>query len=151
MVGRIAAIAAIAVLAGMVLSLRDLVLPPPRQIPLPLEGLVILSWLSALAIVGWFAAQVIDGPLRIVAAPTAAALAIGVALVSKLARYPDAPLVGDGFEVLIGIYAVFGLLGAGLGSLSALRARPPARAAGVTAGLMVVIGVLGAVPYILAR
>ena len=151
MVGRIAAVAAIAVLAGLALSLRDLVIPPPREVPLPFEGLVIVSWLFALGIVGWFAAQVVDGPLRIFAAPAAAALAIAVALVAKLIRYPDAPLVGDGFEVLIWIYAAFGLLGAGLGSLSALQTRRPERAAGVTAGLIVVTGVLGAVPYILAR
>jgi hypothetical protein len=151
MVGRIAAVAAIAVLAGLALSLRDLVIPPPREVPLPFEGLVIVSWLFALGIVGWFAAQVVDGPLRIVAAPAAAALAIVVALVAKLVRYPDAPLVGDGFEVLIWIYAGFGLLGAGVGSLSALRTRPPERAAGVTAALIAVTGVVGAVPYILAR
>ena len=151
MVGRIVAIAALAVLAGLMLSLRDLVIPPPRLVPLPLEGLVIVSWLLALGIIGWFAAQVVDGPLRIFAAPAAAVIAIAVALTAKLLRYPNAPLAGDGFEVLIWIYAAIGLAGAGLGSLSALRTRPPERAAGITAGLIVVTGVLGAVPYIMAR
>jgi hypothetical protein len=151
MVGRLARIAALAILAGIALSLRDLVLPPPRQVPLPLEGLVIVSWLFALAIVGWFAAQVMSGPLRIVAAPAAAALAFGVALVAKLVRYPEAPLVGDGFEVLIWIYAVVGLVGAALGSLPALRMTSRELAGGVTAALIVVAGAVGAVPYVLAR
>jgi hypothetical protein len=151
MVGRLVATAALASLAGIALSLRDLVLPPPRQFPIPLEGLVITSWLFALAVVGWFAAQVVDGPLRIVAAPAAAALAIGVALVAKLVRYPDAPLVGDGFEVLIWIYAVVGLCGAALGSLPALRTKSQDLAGGVAAALIVFAGALGAVPYVLAR
>jgi hypothetical protein len=151
MLGRIAAIAGFAILAGLAFSLRDLVLPPPRQVPLPLEGLVIVSWLLALAIVGWFAAHVIEGPLRIVAAPAAAALAIGVALVAKLVRYPDAPLVGDGFEVLIWVYAAVGLFGAALGSLPALRTKSREVAGRVTAALIIVAGVLGALPYVLAR
>jgi hypothetical protein len=151
MLGRVVAIAAPAIIAGIALSLRDLVLPPPRQVPLPLEGLVIVSWLFALVVVGWFAAQVISGPLRIVAAPAASALAIGVALVAKLVRYPDAPLVGDGFEVLIWIYAAVGLVGAALGSLPALRAKSRELAGGITAALIVVAGMLGAVPYVVAR
>jgi hypothetical protein len=151
MLGRLVATAALAILAGIALSVRDLVIPPPQQIPLPLDGLVIVSWLFALAIVGWFAAQAIDGPLRIVAAPAAAALAIGVALIAKLVRYPDAPLVGDGFEVLIWVYAAVGLFGAALGSLPALRAKSRDFAGRITAGLILVAGVLGAVPYVLAR
>ena len=151
MVGRIAAIAAVAVLAGTALSVRDLVLPPPRQVPLPLGDLVLVGWLLALVVIGWATAQLIDPPIRFLVAPAAALVAFGVALAAKQVRYPDAPLVGDGFEVLIWIYAGLGLLGAGLGSLSALRTRPPERIAGVTAGLIVVTGVLGAVPYILAR
>jgi hypothetical protein len=151
MVGRLVATAALASLAGIALSLRDLVLPPPTQFPIPLEGLVIMSWLFALAVVGWFAAQVISGPLRIVAAPAASVLAIGVALVAKLVRYPDAPLVGDGFEVLIWIYAAVGLVGAALGSLPALRTTSREGAGAVTAALIVVAGAVGAVPYILAR
>jgi hypothetical protein len=151
MVGRIAAVAAIAVLAGLALSLRDLVIPPPRQVPLPVGDLVLMGWLLALVVIGWATAQLIDPPVRFLAAPVAGLIAFGVALAAKQVRYPGASLVGDGFEVLILIYAAFGLLGAGLGSLSALQTRPPERAAGVTAGLIVVTGVLGAVPYILAR
>lgn len=151
MPGRLVVTAALAVLAGIALSLRDLVLPLPRRFPIPLEGLVIVSWLFALAIVGWFAAQVIDGPLRVVAAPAAAALAIGVALVAKLVRYLDAPLVGDGFEVLVWVYAAVGLFGAALGALPALRTKSREVAGGVAAGLIFVAGALGAVPYVLAR
>ena len=151
MVGRIAAIAAVAVLAGTALSVRDLVLPPPRQVPLPLGDLVLVGWLLALVVIGWATTQLIDPPIRFLVAPAAALVAFGVALAAKQVRYPNASVVGDGFEVLIWIYAGLGLLGAGLGSLSALRTRPPERIAGVTAGLIVVTGVLGAVPYILAR
>jgi hypothetical protein len=151
MFGRIAAIAVVAVVAGMALSLRDLVLPPPRQVPLPLGDLVLMAWLLALVVIGWASAQLIDPPVRFLAAPAAAVVAVGVALAAKQVRYPDAPLVGDGFEVLVLIYAAFGLLGAVLGSMSSLRVRPPERAAGLTAGLIVVTAVLGAVPYILAR
>ena len=151
MVGRIAAIAAVAVLAGTALSVRDLVLPPPRQVPLPLGDLVLVGWLLALVVIGWATAQLVDPPIRFLVAPAAALVAFGVALAAKQVRYPDAPMVGDGFEVLILIYAAFGLLGAGLGSLSALRTWPPERTAGVTAGLIVLTGVLGAVPYVLAR
>jgi len=151
MVGRIAAVAAIAVLAGTALSLRDLVLPPPSQVPLPFGDLVLMGWFLALVVIGWATAQLLDPPVRFLVAPVAGLVAFGVALAAKQVRYPDASLVGDGFEVLILIYAAFALLGAGLGSLSALRTRPPERAAGLTAGLIVVTGVVGAVPYILAR
>jgi hypothetical protein len=149
--GRIGATVALAALAGLILSLRDLVIPPPRQFPIPLGDLVLLSWLFSLAIVGWFAAQVIDGPVRIVVAIAAAAVALGVALVSKQLRYPESPLVGDGFEVLIVIYAAVALFGAALGSLPALRAKSRELAGGVTAAMIVVAGVAGAVPYVLAR
>jgi hypothetical protein len=150
-VGRLGAIAALAILAGIALSLRDLVLPPPRQVPLPLEGLVIVSWLFALAMVGWLTAQVIDGPLRLVVAPGAVVLAFAVAFLCKVLRYPDAPLVGDGFEVLIWIYAAVGLVGAALGSLSALRMKSQEGAGRVSAGLVILAGMLGALPYVLAR
>jgi len=151
MVGRIGAIVVVAVVAGMALSLRDLVLPPARQVPLPLGDLVLMGWLLALVVIGWATAQLIDPPVRFLIAPMAALVAFGVVLAAKQVRYPDAPLVGDGFEVVVLIYAAFGLLGAVLGSMSSLRVRPPERAAGLTAGLLVVTGVLGAVPYILAR
>jgi len=124
MAGRIVAIATIAVLAGLVLSLRDLVIPPPRQVPLPLGDLVLVGWLLALVVIGWATAQLIDIPWRFLVAPAAVFVVVAVALAAKQVRYPEAPLVGDGFEVLIWIYAAFGLLGAGLGSLSAMRRRP---------------------------
>jgi hypothetical protein len=151
MAGRFVAIAAIAAVAGLALSLRDLVLPPPRQVPLPLGDLVLMGWLLALVVIGWATAQLIDIPWRFLVAPAAVFVVVGVALAAKQVRYPEAPLVGDGFEVLIWIYVAFGLLGAGLGSLSALRTGPPQRAAMVTTALIVVTSALGAVPYILAR
>lgn len=151
MLGRVLATIALAALAGLILSLRDLVIPPPRLIPIPLGDLVLLSWLFSLAIVGWFAAQVSDGPVRVVAALAGVAVAIGVALASKQLRYPESPLFGDGFEVLIVIYAAVALFGAALGSLPALRTKSRELAGGVTAAMLVVAGVAGAVPYVLAR
>jgi len=151
MIGRVLAIVALAVLAGLALALRDLVLPPPRQVPLPLESLVVVSWVFALAALGWLAAQLFGGPLRLLVAGASAVVAIGLALAAKQVRYPDSSLVGDGFEILIWIYVALGLVGAAVGSLPALRASPVERAAGLAAVLVVVAGALGAVPYVLAR
>ena len=131
--------------------MRDLVLPPPRQVPLPLESLVVVSWVFALAALGWLAAQLFGGPLRLLVAGASGAVAIGLALAAKQVRYPDSSLVGDGFEILIWIYVALGLVGAAVGSLPALRASPVERAAGLAAVLVVVAGALGAVPYVLAR
>jgi hypothetical protein len=151
MVGRIAAIAAIAVLAGTALSLRDLVLPPPRQVPLPFGDLVLMGWLLALVVIGWATSQLIDPPVRFLVAPVAGLVAFGVALAAKQVRYPDASLVGDGFEVLILIYAAVALFGAALGSLPALRTKSRELAGEVTAAMIVAAGVVGAIPYVLAR
>jgi hypothetical protein len=96
-------------------------------------------------------AQLLGGPLRFIAAAASAVLAIGVALTAKQLRYPESPLVGDGFEILIWIYVAAGLIGAALGSVSALRARRVDRAARLTAVFIVVAGAVGAAPYVLAR
>jgi hypothetical protein len=150
MIGRIFAIGSFAIFAGLAFSLRDLILPSPRQIPLPLGDLVLVSVLLALTALGWFVAQVTSAPLRLILAPASTAFAIGVALFAKQIRFPEAPLVGDGFEILIWIYAAVGFIGAVLGSLPALRTTPSERAAAVTVGIIVLSGVLGAVPYVLA-
>ena len=151
MPGRIAATAALAIFAGIALSLRDLVLPPPRQIPLPLEDLVLMAWVFSLVVIGWATAQLIDPPVRFVAAPAAVLIVVGVTIVAKLLRYPTASLTGDGFEVLIWVWMLIGLVAAVLGSRQALRARSGKLAAVFGLGLLVVSGAVGAVPYVLAR
>ena len=151
MPGRIAATAGLAIFAGIALSLRDLVLPPPRQIPLPLEDLVLMAWVFSLVVIGWATAQLIDPPVRFVAAPAAVLIVVGVTIVAKLLRYPTASLTGDGFEVLIWVWMLIGLVAAVLGSRQALRARSGELAAVFGLGLLVVSGAVGAVPYVLAR
>ncbi|MGH2473149.1 MAG: hypothetical protein ACRDG6_12305 [Candidatus Limnocylindria bacterium] len=71
MLGRVVATVGLAILAGIAFSLRDLVLPPPRQVPLPLGDLVLFSWLLALAATGWATGQLIGPPAGILAAPAA--------------------------------------------------------------------------------
>jgi hypothetical protein len=151
MLARIAMAATLAILAGITFSLRDLVLPPPRQVPLPLGELVLVGWALALATTGWATAQLLRPPLGFVAAPAAAVIAIGVALLAKQLRYPEAPLTGDAFEILIWVYAGIGLLGAILGLHPALRARSSRHAATVGALLLILSGVVAAVPQVLAR
>jgi hypothetical protein len=151
MVGRVAATAGLAILAGIGLSLRDLVLPPPRQVPLPLEDLVLVGWLLSLAVIGWATAQLIEPPVSFVVAPAAALVAVGVALLAKQLRFPGAPLTGDGFEILILVWVVIALAAAAFGRFQPLRVRSSGLAAALGAGLLVVAGAVGAVPYVLAR
>jgi hypothetical protein len=151
MLARIALAATLAILAGIALSLRDLVLPPPRQVPLPLGDLVLVGWVLALAVTGWATAQLIRPPLGFVAAPAAAIIAIGVALLAKQLRYPEAPLTGDAFEILIWVYALIGLFGAILGLHPALRARSSGLAAREAVVLLLVAALVAAVPQVLAR
>lgn len=89
--------------------------------------------------------------MGIVAAPAAAVLAIAVAVLAKQVRYPDAPLTGDGFAVLIWGYAFVGLVGAIVGLHPALRVGSTQVAASIGAGLIVAAGAVAAVPYVLAR
>jgi hypothetical protein len=149
--GRIAATAGLAVFAGIAVSLRDLVLPPPRQVPLPLEDLVLMGWVISLVVIGWATAQLFEPPVRYLVAPAAVLIVVGVTIVAKQLRYPTASLTGDGFEVLIWVWMLIGLVAAVLGSRQALRARSGELAAVIGVGLLVVSGAVGAVPYVLAR
>jgi hypothetical protein len=147
---RVLAVVALAVLAGLALSLRDLILPSPRQVPLPLEDLVMVGWVLGLVALGWVTAQLIDPPVGFLVAPAAVLVLIAVTIVAKLLRYPTASLTGDGFEILIWVWMLIGLLGAILGTRPALRVRPAEVAAALGAGLLVIAGAVGAVPYVLA-
>jgi hypothetical protein len=149
--GRVVATGILAVLAGIAFSLRDLVLLPPRLVPLPLEDLVLVGWVLGLLAIGWVAAQLLDPSAGLVAAPAVALAAVAVTLVAKQLRYPAAPLTGDGFEILIWVWALIGLIGAALGSYPPLRMRSRRVAAAAGAGLLAVAGAVSAVPYVLAR
>jgi hypothetical protein len=151
MVARVIAVVTLAVLAGIALSLRDLILPPPRQVPLPLEDLVMVGWVLGLVVVGWVTAQLVDPPVGLLLAPAAVLVVVGVTIVAKQLRYPSASLTGDGFEVLIWAWMLIGLVGAVLGSRPAFRARSSQHAATMGAGLLVVAGAVGAAPYVLAN
>jgi hypothetical protein len=71
--------------------------------------------------VGWSLAQLSRTPLSLVAAPVLAVLMVAVILGVKLIRWPSAPLVGDGFEIVVAIYAGAGALGALLGLMRPVR------------------------------
>jgi hypothetical protein len=89
----------------------------------------ILVIVAASVYMGWQVAQLSAAPLSLVAAPVLGALMVALLLGVKFVRMPSAPLVGDGFEVLVLIYAAAALLGALLGHVSWLRAHTPAEAA----------------------
>jgi hypothetical protein len=120
-------------------------------VPLPLEDLVLAGWLLSLGVIGWATAQLTDPPLRFVVAPVAAVVAVGVAVLAKQLRFPGAPLTGDGFQILIVVWAIIALAGAVFGRYPALRVRSSRLATATGAVLLLVAGAVGAVPYVLAR
>jgi hypothetical protein len=148
--GRTGATAGLAILAGIALSLRDLVLPSPRQIPLPLEDLVMVGWVLGLLAIGWVTAQLVHPPIGFLVAPAAVLVVVGITIVAKQLRYPTASLTGDGFEILIWVWMLIGLVGAVLGSRPALRVRSGEVAASIGMGLLVVAAAVEALPYMLA-
>ncbi len=151
MLSRVLAIAVFAIFAGVALSLRDLILPSPRQIPLPLGNLVMVGWVLALVAIGWVTAQLTHSSVGLVMAPAAVLLAVSVAVVAKQLRYPTASLTGDGFAILIWVWVLIGVAGAIIGLHPAVRVKSSQLAATIGAGLLVVAGAVGAVPYLLAR
>jgi lysylphosphatidylglycerol synthetase-like protein (DUF2156 family) len=150
MLGRVAATVTLAVLAGIALSLRDLVLPAPRQVPLPLVDLVMVGWVQGLVAIGWVTAQLIDPPVGFFVAPAAVLVVVGVTIVATQLRYPTASLTGEAFEILIWVWMLVGLVGAVIGSRPAFRVRSRELAASIGLGLLVIAGAVGAVPYVLA-
>ena len=83
----------------------------------------IVVLVAASVVVGWLTARLVAPPALVIAAPAAVLLMLGVVLGAKLLRYPDAPLVGDGFSILVGCYAIAGLVGGALGRLRLFRPR----------------------------
>jgi hypothetical protein len=136
----------VAVLAGLASSLRDLVLPQ-RAGPLPVESLVLVGFLLAIAVSGWFAGRSVGMPLGVGVAALSALVVVAVAIAAKQARYPAAPLTGDGFEILLAVYV-------GVGSAAGLLgARAPVGstrvALGVACLLIAAAAIIAAVPYLL--
>jgi hypothetical protein len=78
---------------------------------------------------GWHVAQLMPAPTSLIAGPALVVVMIGVLLGIKYTRLPDAPLVGDGFPIVVLIYAAGGALGALAGQTPRLRARSAAGAA----------------------
>lgn len=85
--------------------------------------------IAASVYLGWQVTQFGNALVSVVAAPVVVVLMIAVLLGVKFVRVPWAPLVGDGFEVVVAVYAGAGLLGAGIGRAPSLRARTAAAAA----------------------
>ena len=87
----------------------------------------------ASAFLGWQAAQVSSVPASLALAPAMVVVMVAALLAVKFTRLPTAPLVGEGFQILVVIYAAVGLLGAVIGRIPSLRARTATGA--VRAGL----------------
>lgn len=85
--------------------------------------------IAASVYLGWQVAQFSNALVSLVAAPVLVVLMIAVLLGVKFVRVPWAPLVGDGFEIVVAIYAAAGMLGALVGRAPSLRARTAATAA----------------------
>jgi hypothetical protein len=90
-----------------------------------LYGIAVL--ITACVYVGWLVSQLSAAPASLVAAPLLALFMIAALFGAKFLRLPSAPLVGDGFQIFVAIYAAAGALGAFLGLVPSLRA--PVRAA----------------------
>jgi hypothetical protein len=73
---------------------------------------------AACLYVGWLLAQLSPAPVSLIAAPVLAVLMIAVILGVKAVRWPSAPLVGDGFEIVVALYGAAGLVGALIGSVA---------------------------------
>jgi hypothetical protein len=79
--------------------------------------------IAACVHIGWLVAQLASTPVSLLGAPIVVVGMIGVLLGVKLLLLPLAPLVGDGFEIFVMIYAAVGAFGALLGQVPWLRIR----------------------------
>jgi len=113
-------------------------------------GYWILFLVAASVTLGWFGAQLGFGRVALLMAPLAVVLMLGVVLGVKYLRLPAAPLVGDGFRVLVAIYAACGLLGAALGRVRSMGAGSPGEAMRTAARLSAAILAVSVALYALA-
>jgi hypothetical protein len=110
----------------------------------------ILVIIAASVYLGWHVAQLISAPISLIAAPVLVVVMIGVILGVKYARVPWAPLMGDGFPIVVAIDAAAGVLGALAGRTPWLRARTAAGAARTGLWLAAVIVAVSLTTYALA-
>jgi len=110
----------------------------------------ILVLVAASIFLGWLAAQLGFGAAALLVSPVAVVLMIAVVLGVKYVRLPAAPIVADGFRILVAIYASCGVLGALLGGAPWMRAKTPASAARTALLRSLAIVIASVVPYALA-
>jgi hypothetical protein len=106
--------------------------------------------IAACVYVGWLLAQLSSASVSLVSAPVLAVFMVAVILGVKLVRWPSAPIVGDGFAIVVALYGAAGAVGALLGLVPWLRSRMPAGAARTALGLSAAMLILSAAPYALA-
>ena len=107
----------------------------------------IVVFVCASVVVGWLAAQLIRTPLIALLSPAAVLVVIGIVMFVKLLRFPNAPLVGDGFAFLVAWYVLCGFTATALGQTPRFRAISPTRA--IRAGLLLIalVALLSVLPY----
>ena len=110
----------------------------------------ILVIVAASVYLGWFVAQLSSATVGVLAAPILVLIMLAVLFGVKFVRVPWAPLVGDGFGILLAIYAASGTSGALLGRISRLRARTPSAAAQTGLWLATAVVMGSAATYALA-
>jgi hypothetical protein len=110
----------------------------------------ILVITAASVYLGWQVAQLTSAPISLIAATVLVVVMIGVILGVKYARVPWAPLMGDGFAILVAVYAAAGVLGALAGRTPWLRVRTVAGAARTGLWLAPVIVAVSLATYALS-
>jgi hypothetical protein len=91
----------------------------------------ILVLVFASVFLGWLVTYLIPAALGVPSAPLFVLVMVAALLAVKFVRIPWAPLVADGFGILVAIYAAAGLFGGLVARTSGLRATTRAAAARV--------------------
>ncbi|HKY50100.1 MAG TPA: hypothetical protein VJP45_02475 [Candidatus Limnocylindria bacterium] len=110
----------------------------------------ILVLVFASVYLGWQVAQLSRSPISLIAAPALVIVMVAALLSVKFARIPWAPLVGDGFEILVAIYAAAGAVGWVVGRVSSPRTTTPAASARIGLLLATVAVALSLATYAFA-
>lgn len=131
---RIARLAVATSICGAILAMLLLGVTPTYGGVVPGEYWIAV-FVGASALLGRYAATLFSR--RVIAAlagATAATAATMIVLAVKAIRWPDSPLVGDGFELLVAGYALAGALVATIGRREPLPAQAPGPLRVVAAG-----------------
>lgn len=108
---RVLAVGTLAIVLGLVLSV--VLLGTTERYGGRLGGEWWIPLFAATSItLGWVAGRAVSGALALVAAIASPPLAIATLIAVKVLRWPAAPAVGDGFELIVGLAASVGLFGA---------------------------------------